>query len=257
MKKILLSSLVVLGVCFSGVGVAQTHSTVTPAIQDSPQFAKMWQQRNAAINERIAEGNVDLLFVGDSITHFWQDSMIWPRENGRAIWEEYYAPRHAVNTGIAADRTQHVLWRLENGNVDGISPKLAVVMIGTNNSFSNTAEEIADGIVAVVETLRRKLPETKVLLLAIFPRGEKPSEMRDKLAKASSLASRVADGDWVHYLDIGPKFLEADGTLSKEVMPDYLHPDETGYRIWAESIEPKVRELMDEGTAQATETPSH
>ncbi len=149
-------------------------------------------------------------------------------------------------SGIGGDRTQHVLWRLENGNIDGVKPKAAVLMIGTNNSNGrdHTAEEIADGIKAIVAKLRKELPETKILLLAIFPRGEKPNPQREKNAKASKLASEVADNKTVHFLDIGDKFLSADGSLSKEIMPDYLHLSPKGYQIWAEAIEAKVAELM-------------
>jgi lysophospholipase L1-like esterase len=121
-------------------------------------------------------------------------------------------------------------------------------MIGTNNSNGkdNTAEEIADGIKAIVAKLRKEVPETKILLLAIFPRGAKPNPQREKNAQASKLAGAVADGKMVHYLDIGDKFLEDDGTLSREIMPDLLHLSPKGYEIWAEAIEPKVAELMGE-----------
>jgi len=123
-----------------------------------------------------------------------------------------------------------------------------VLMIGTNNSNGkdNTAEEIADGIKAIVKKLRDKLPQTKILLLAVFPRGEKPNTQREKNARASELASQLADGKMVHYLDIGPKFLEPDETLSREIMPDLLHLSPKGYAIWAEAIEPKVKELLGE-----------
>ncbi|MBX3413803.1 MAG: GDSL family lipase [Pirellulales bacterium] len=193
--------------------------------------------RHEAINKRTQEGNIDLVFLGDSITQGW---------NNNAVWQKYFAPRNAANMGIGGDRTQHVLWRLDHGNIDGIQPKLAVVMIGTNNSnrTDNTAEEIADGIKAIVAKLREKLPETKVLLLAIFPRGEKPNPQREKNAQASQLASEVADDKMVFYLDIGPKFLTEDGTLTKEIMPDYLHLSPQGYEIWAEAIDAKVAELM-------------
>jgi beta-glucosidase len=227
---------------------AQTHPAVTPV----PRDGDSWMDRHNQINERIEQGNVDLLFVGDSITHGWEgarvgrDGQARPAA-GQAVWDEYYVRRNAANIGIGGDRTEHVLWRLDHGNIDGISPRLAVVMIGTNNSRANTAQEIADGIVAIVETLRDELPEAKVLLLAIFPRGEQPSETRVKLAEASGLAAgRVADGEWVHYLNIGSSFLAEDGTLPADVMPDALHPNENGYRIWAEAIEPTIRELMGE-----------
>ncbi|MHC4580481.1 MAG: platelet-activating factor acetylhydrolase IB subunit [Planctomycetota bacterium] len=212
------------------------HSAVEPAHRHS-----WWTLRNDAVNERVKQGNVDLLMIGDSITHGWEGG-------GKKYWERYYAPRNAVNMGFSGDRTQHVLWRLEHGHLAGISPKLAVLMIGTNNSNGkdNTAEEIADGIIAICRKLRAECPRMKILILAIFPRGPEPSDQRQKNAKASLLASKLADGKTIHYLDISDKFLTADGFLSKKVMPDYLHPDEAGYKIWAEAIEPKVAELMGE-----------
>lgn len=211
------------------------HSAVTPA----PRPMDWWQKRHEAINQRVRQGDVELVFLGDSITQGW---------NNNAVWQKYYGHRHAVNMGIGGDRTQHVLWRLDHGNIDGIAPKLVVLMIGTNNSngTDNTAEQIADGIKAIVGKLREKLPQTKVLLLAIFPRGEKPNPQREKNARASQLASEVADGKTVHYLDVGEKFLEPDGSIRKEIMPDYLHLSLDGYRIWAEAIESKVAELFGE-----------
>lgn len=212
------------------------HSAVELAHRHS-----WWTLRNDAVNERVKQGNVDLLMIGDSITHGWEGG-------GKKYWDKYYAPRNAVNMGFSGDRTQHVLWRLEHGHLEGISPKLAVLMIGTNNSNGkdNTAEEIADGIVAICRKLRAECPRMKVLILAIFPRGPEPSDQRQKNAKASLLASKLADGKTIHYLDINNKFLTKDGLLSKKIMPDYLHPDEAGYKIWAEAIEPKVAELMGE-----------
>ncbi len=221
----------------------EPESTTTPV----PRTGKFWVDRHEAINAeaKARAGNVDLLFVGDSITHMWDVTLVPKFGSGKVVWDQYYVPRKAFNTGISGDGTEHVLWRLDHGNIDGISPKLAVVMIGTNNNPSS-AQEIGDGIVAVVNRLREKLPQTKILLLAIFPRGEKPNELREKLAEASRQASRVADGNWVHYLDIGDAFLDDDGTLPADVMPDYLHPNEKGYWIWAEAMESKVKELMGE-----------
>jgi lysophospholipase L1-like esterase len=212
------------------------NSAATPAVKPGANFLK----QHEAINKRVAEGNVDLIFVGDSITARWAG-------DGKEVWQKYYAKRNAANLGIGGDKTQHVLWRLEHGNIDGIHPKLAVVMIGTNNSKTNTAEEIAGGIKAIVEKLEEKLPDTKILLLAIFPRAEKPdAEQRETNAKASKLASSLADDKKVFYLDISDKFLSADGTLSRDIMPDLLHPNAKGYEIWAEAIEPTVAKLMGE-----------
>jgi beta-glucosidase len=136
---------------------------------------------------------------------------------------------------------------LDNGNIKDISPKAAVVMIGTNNSGSNTSEEIAEGVAAITKQLRTKLPKTKVLLLGIFPRGPNKDDKRRQVnEKANHIFKKLADGKQVHYLDIGPKFLEKDGTLTRKIMPDLLHLTEKGYTIWAESIEEKLSELMAE-----------
>jgi beta-glucosidase len=215
-----------------------SHSAVTP---DHRNDSEWWAKRMEEKNARIAEGNVDLLFIGDSITHGWEGGA------GKELWEEYYGDRNAANIGFSGDRTQHLLWRFEHGNLDGISPKVAVVMIGTNNHGDNTAEEIADGIKAVVQMLRDKLPETKVLLLGIFPRDEQPgTPNRQKLQQATDEAAKIADGDMIHFLDIGPYFLTEEGVLTKEVMPDALHPSKVGYQIWAESMEAKLAELLGE-----------
>ena len=206
-----------------------------------PRTVEGWAQRHESFNQRARQGDVDLICIGDSITHAWELT-------GKDIWNRYYGHRKAMNLGIGGDCTQHVLWRLYHGNIDGISPKAAVLMIGTNNSngTDNTAEEIADGITDIVKLLRSKLPQTKVLILGIFPRGETASQQREKNAKASDIAMRIADGRMIHYMNIGEHFLEADGTLTKEIMPDYLHLSPRGYQIWAIAIEGKLRELLGE-----------
>ena len=212
------------------------HLAVTPAHRYN-----WWGARHLSVNERVSEGEVDLIFVGDSITQGWEG-------NGKEVWQSYYGDRRAVNLGFSGDRTQHVLWRFDNGNIDGISPKAAVVMIGTNNSNGDdhTAEEIADGIMAICRQLRAKLPKARILLLAVFPRGELPNKQREKIDKANEIASKIADGKMIHYLDIGDKFLEPDGSLTEVIMYDFLHLTEKGYQIWAAAIEDKVAELMGE-----------
>ena len=199
-----------------------------------------WMKRHESFNERVKKGGVDLLFIGDSITQGWEGA-------GKSVWAQHYAKRNAVNLGIGGDRTQHVLWRLDHGNVEGIQPKAAVLMIGTNNSGANSPEEIADGVKAIVSQLRTKLPQTKVLILGIFPRGANDKDARRQTnAKTNSLVAPIADGKDVFYLDIGPKFLAEDGTLSKEIMPDLLHLSPKGYQIWADAIESQVAQLMGE-----------
>ena len=225
-------------VATSLVGASRAADAVPATVQPVPRADNPgWMGRHEKFNERVKQGNVDLLLIGDSITQGWEGA-------GKDVWEKYYGKRNAVNLGIGGDRTEHVLWRLDHGNVDGISPKLAVLMIGTNNSGSNSAEEIGAGIQAIVKKLREKLPRTKVLILAIFPRGEHPAPVREKNAEASKIASQLADNKMVYYLDIGDKFLSADGSLAKDTMPDFLHLSPAGYEIWASAIEPKVSELM-------------
>lgn len=209
------------------------------AVRPQPRQG-VWMDRHQKFNERVKQGNVDLIFIGDSITQGWEGP-------GKEVWQKFYGHRNAVNLGISGDRTQHVLWRLDNGNINGISPKLAVVMIGTNNSGDNTPEEIADGITAIVEKLRQKLPKTKVLVLGIFPRGADPKdERRQTNEKTNEIVKKLADNKMVFYQDLSEAFLEDDGTLSRMVMPDLLHLSRQGYTIWAETIEPNVKKLMGE-----------
>ncbi len=183
--------------------------------------------RHQKMNDRVKQGNVDLLMIGDSITHGWEG-------RGREVWAEYYGKRNAVN-----------LWRLDNGNIDGITPKLAVLMIGTNNAGSNTPEEIAEGVKQIVEKLRDRLPKMKVLVLAIFPRGpNKADRLRQVNEKANAIIAKLADGKMVLYEDIRQKFLDKDGNLPREIMPDLLHPNAKGYQIWAEAIEPTVAKVL-------------
>jgi beta-glucosidase len=217
------------------LGQESKNSAVVPMPREGA-----WLKRHESFNERVKQGNVDLIFIGDSITQGWEGA-------GRETWAKFYGKRNAVNLGISGDRTQHVLWRLDNGNVEGIKPKAAVIMIGTNNSGSNTSEEIAAGVKAIVEKLRAKLPDTKILVLGIFPRGaDKNDPRRQTNEQANALIAKLADDKMVFYLDIGPKLLAEDGTLSREIMPDLLHLSTTGYSMWAEAIEPTLARLLGE-----------
>lgn len=208
-------------------------ASITPV----PRPDDWWTARQAGIVEHVKPGNVDLLFIGDSITQGWEGA-------GKEVWARYYGNRNAVNMGIGGDQTQHVLWRLDNSNVESISPKGAVLMIGTNNWKDYTAEEIGAGIVAIIDKIRTKLPNTKILVLAIFPRNEKPDDVRAKLAAASAIAEKKADNQMVFFQDIGPLFLQPDGVLTREVMPDLLHLSPAAYETWAKAIEPTVASFL-------------
>jgi len=210
------------------------------------------EKRHESFNVISKQGEAQLVFLGDSITHGWEGK-------GKAVWEKTWAPRKAANFGIGGDRTEHVLWRLENGNFDGLKPKAIVLMIGTNNTghqgrpqkeldgavYQCTAEQTAEGIKVILGQLRRKCPDAKILVLGIFPRGaNKEDKFRQQNEATNAIVKGFADGKQVFFLDIGAKFLEPDGTLSKAIMPDLLHPNEKGYQIWSDAIEAEVLALL-------------
>jgi len=238
------AALAVLCAFVSTASIAQNaKKTSSPnEIATKPAPQGIWSNRYLSINERVKKGDVDLIFIGDSITHFWDGRVAGP------LWEKYYGRRNAVNLGIGGDQTSQVLWRLENGNIDGISPKLAVILIGTNNTGTGqNPKQVAAGITAIVEKVRAKLPKTKILLIGIFPRGpDANNPLRKTNAAVNAIIAKLADEKTVFYLDIGPNFLSADGTLSKDISYDSLHLSAKGYEIWAESIEPTVKKLMGE-----------
>jgi lysophospholipase L1-like esterase len=193
------------------------------------------------------KGGIDVLFLGDSITDFW-------RTRGKAVWEKYYGSMNAANFGISADRTQHVLWRLNNGEVDGIKPKVVVLLIGTNNtgvetngSPRNTTAEAVEGVSMVVRTLRAKLPESRILLLGIFPRADPkgPPPGSTQIKDVNAGLAKLDDGKFIRFLDIGPKFLKPDGTPNPDdFVSDLLHPSEKGYEVWAEAIKEPLAALL-------------
>lgn len=197
--------------------------------------------RQSVVLQRAKDnpGPCDIVFIGDSITQGWENA-------GKNVWQKYYGSRRCLNFGVGGDRTQHVLWRFENGQLDGLRPKAAVLMIGTNNSNreDNTEAEILEGVQAIVKQLRERLPDTKVLVLGIFPRGATFSTQRGKILQVNQALAKLADGKTIHYVDFGSQLIEADGSIAKAVMPDHLHLSEQGYETWASVIEPKLKELL-------------
>nr|AYJ09220.1 esterase [uncultured bacterium] len=197
-----------------------------------------WNQRHEAFLKRAKEGKADLLFLGDSITEGWGTN---------AVWQKHYAPLNAANLGIGGDTTQNVLWRIANGEIDGLAPKAVVLMIGTNNFglHGDKPDDVVRGIVAVVAALRKKLPATKILLLGIFPRDEKAgAPIRKSIQAVNAQIATLENGKTVRYLDVGAKLCDAKGDLSKDVMPDFLHLSEKGYAIWAEAMHPLLQQVM-------------
>jgi beta-glucosidase len=217
----------------------QQPVTVIPAIDEGPTKAGSydWMGRHNDVVNRVKKGNVHLIFIGDSITHGF---------NGE-LWKQYYEPRNAVNMGFGWDGTQHVLWRLQHGEIDGISPKVAVLLIGVNNIGWASPADTALGVEAVVQNLRTKLPNTQVLLLGVFPWKQAPdAPERGRIKDLNRRLAHLAFRPGVTFLNFGDKFLEADGSLSKEIMPDYLHLSAKGYRIWVDAMEPTLKKLMGE-----------
>ena len=185
------------------------------------------------------KGEAQVVFLGDSITAGWAG-------NGKDVFKEY-AKYNAANFGIGGDQVQHVLWRVENGEFEGIKPKAVVLMIGTNNvgNALHTPEMIANGIKNIIAAIHQRSPDTKVLLLAVFPRSAKPTDApRVKNSQVNALIAKLDDGKKVHYFDIGAKFLTADGTLEKSVMPDLLHLNAASYQVEADAIREKLASLV-------------
>ena len=214
-----------------------THSAVTPQERDIPRY----QQQS----ERLEQGDVDVLMVGDSITHLWESV-------GHDVWERFYSNRKVMNFGGDGDRTGQTLWRIEHSPMEKISPKLVVMMIGTNNagSFENTPQETAEGVEKLVDTFLKLYPEAKILLLDIFPRGVTSDDPRRQAVNATNVLLREAYGagqiDRVTMLDLSPLFLTPEGFLPPELMPDFLHPSAAGYELWAAAMEPAIAAALGE-----------
>jgi beta-glucosidase len=208
-----------------------------------------WLRHHEDRKRWCTEKKVDLLMVGDSII------FEWPRV-GRQVWEEFYGTRNAVNIGSSGDQTYHMLWHFQNGGLDGMkdrNPKLVVVMIGTNNRGEpeRRGEDTAYGILALLKEIHAKLPESKILLMPIFPRGDTPEDSgRLRNDEINKIIRTYVDEKTVHWLDIGHVFLNGEGKLKRDLMPDGLHPNLEGYRVWAEAMEPTIRKFLGDKPAK-------
>lgn len=196
--------------------------------------------RHEGFVETAKKGNIDLLLHGDSITDWWVQG-----EANKAMFDKYFGNMKTANFAIAGDTTQGVLWGLKNGEGQGFQPKAVMLMIGTNNSGTYSAPEIAEGVGAVVLEMRKDFPNAKILLLAIFPRSTPGDPVRDKLAEVNRIISKLDDQKNVFFLDIGSKFLDEKGVfLTDSFRPDNLHPQAKGYDIWGAAVKDKLVELM-------------
>lgn len=229
-----------------GVLTLPLHAQVdasTAAPQDKPRFFELHE----SFLKRAKSGPIGVLFLGDSITYGWN--------NVPEVWRHFYARYEPANFGVGSDQTQHVLWRLEHGELDGIAPRVVVLLIGTNNSATHTAEQILEAQAKIIRTLRRKLPQTKVLVLAIFPRGPRHPDKNgvprdDGVARMRVIDAvnaglpTIDDGRNVRVLNLNSVFLGPDGKIPSDIMPDQLHLSEKGYRLWGEAMKPLLNEMM-------------
>lgn len=209
---------------------------MNPATLASPR--NDWMAHFQRSLDRTKKGNVDLIFDGDSITDFWMGA-------GKEVWTKNYGKLNAVDYGISGDRTENMLWRLDKGQVAGLHPKLVVVLIGTNNTGDCTDVQIAEGITAVVRGYQKLCPMAVVLLQAVFPRADSPTDpTREKIRRINQIIARLGDGKKVVYVDFGDKFLQPDGTMNRDLLPDTLHPNAKGYEVWADAIRPEIEKVF-------------
>ncbi len=245
---------------------AQTSSShentaVIPAL--APGLVKQ-HEANVAIAKK---GDIDLLFMGDSITDWWWRSE-GPRPRasstrrsttnpatqpappvpgayaGKPVFNKYFRQMKVANFGLSSDTTQGVLYRLQHGEGEGFSPKAIMLLIGTNNTGKNTAEEVADGVKADVDELRKDFPQAKILLMAIFPRNGPPAS-RQEIAEINPILAKLDDNQHVFYMDLTRKLTQPDGTVPRDIMSDGLHPTTKGYEIWAEAVIGPLKRMME------------
>jgi lysophospholipase L1-like esterase len=228
---------------------ARIASSLVPVTQGRDWRVYDWPARHAAIVDLMKTRQPEIVMIGDSITHFWGGEPsakgIGGPRNAPDVWDRAFAGRSVVNLGYGWDRTENVLWRLRHGEFEGVSPKVVVVMAGTNNVTLNTPDEIAAGVTAICDEIHQRSRTTRILLLGIFPRGATPNEHRATIDTVNQrLAKLNGRAGVVTYLDIGNKFLGADGSISKDVMYDFLHPTAKGYEIWVDAMAPTLTRLL-------------
>jgi lysophospholipase L1-like esterase len=224
-------------------GIDHTPPPDNPAVAPEPRPGS-WLALHESFVATAGRGDVYLLFLGDSITALWKTT-------APSVWERHYAPRKAANFGIGGDHTQHLLWRLDHGELDGIAPKVVVVLIGTNNLPHESEDQVVEGVKAVVDRVRLKLPASKILLLGVTPRGldRDPSQVTTapdpRVARLNLKLARLVDGRTIQYLDIGPALLDGEGRVVQAIEPDFLHFSRKGYRIWADAMEPTLWKMRE------------
>ena len=223
---------VLLSMLMPTVAQAALPSTAVP---EAKQGRDWWMPRHAEKVAQAKAGKAELVMIGDSITHYWEK---------QPNYAERFGPYHTLNLGFGGDRTQNVVWRLQNGEVDGIAPKLVTLMIGTNNTSRDTPEAITAGIQAIVAELRQRLPESKIVVLSVFPRSNPRTKGDFERVKAiNQLLPGIADNEWVFHVDINRHFLDENGQLRPELYGrDLLHLSGAGYEAWHQALLPILKD---------------
>lgn len=218
-------------------GPAPAGKPWEPAWGFWPKSPTAWHPTHLGFVKKVQEGGVEVLFLGDSLTKGWSGA-------GNEIWERDYAPRKAVNIGIGGDTTRQTLWRLDHKAMEGIQPRLVVLMIGVNNIFTGTGsdEEIFKGVETVVRKIQMISPSSKILLLGVLPVGNEAQAAR--IRSINALLSNLA-GPSVAFLDMGPQFVDAGGKLDTALYtPDLVHLATPGYARWSETMGPVLEGLL-------------
>lgn len=219
----------------TGPQTRKPADAVTPADSPNPYSRKSFLGR-------AKDKGIELVFLGDSITEFWQLP-----DRGKPTWDRHYSKYKVANFGVSSEKTEHTLGHIAGGVLDGLRAKVVVVLIGTNNIGHNPADKpewAAAGVKKIVAAVHEKMPDTKVLLLGVFPRDRKDSPSRKAVEDINAIIRRLDDGEKTRYLDLGPHFLDESGEIPSDVMPDGLHPSAKGYEIWAEAMQPLLDEMM-------------
>ncbi len=244
-KSSIVVAAMLLAGCASNLKIHDGLATTTPVTQNRDHAIYDWQTRHAAVLEYNHTHHPDIVVIGDSICHYWGGQPVAPKAWAPDVWNRTFAGWSVENLGFGWDRTENVLWRINHGELNGISPKLIIILIGTNNSGINGANDIADGIEAVCERAHEVQPRAKILLLGILPRrDEAPARPAITSQVNQILRARLGKVSWICYRDFGPAFRNPDGSVNAALFADGVHPNHAGYAILGNLIHEQIVELF-------------
>jgi lysophospholipase L1-like esterase len=243
-----ISSAAVLFLSFTLVGscaiAVEAPDEPTPRKDKSGKPDERFLKRHEDFVAEANKGGTNLLLLGDFLTDDWRGNN---KNKVKAIYDRAFGPYHPANFGQGGDYVQHLLWRVQNGELEGISPKVVMLLIGgTNGSNNDPPEKIADAVKAIIATVREKCPSARILLLSVPPRGESPTTIRTRHMSVNPYLAKLDDGGkTVQFVDLAAKYLQPDGTVSRDLMPDFFHLSEKGYQVWADTVAQPLKELIE------------